>query len=211
MPYELTKHEQRRFEDVVAGIEANGGLFRTNINGDLITDGAGQHIPLDFVVLPGRKYLVDRAGLIWRFRPEGLRTIGGPPRKNNAVEMWSGKWIRQSADDSPDGKERWIKRTIWRPVDRRIMAQMPSLTQIEYYQQYKGYKHPLDPPDEPTEIQIKALEATAGAKAGDIMGMMQRELSEEASKPGSLIDEQRAEEVIAEEMAVGAGRSNKRS
>ena len=140
--YELTAVEQRHYRDVLDGIDANGGLFQADRDGNIITDAVGNPVSLDYVVLRSRRFLVDKRGTVWRYFPEGspkdLSTPngGGPPWRNNRIEMWTGKWRKVT---SPDGNPTYAKVLTARPIDKRINGR-PEMSQIEWYLAHKGFK-----------------------------------------------------------------------
>jgi hypothetical protein len=160
--YELKPAEQRQYEEIVEGLELHGGLYRTDRDGNLIGDAAGNPIPADYVVLRSRRFLVDAHGVLWRFFPEGSRKSpdvpdgGGAPWRNNRVEMWTGRWRKVTGG----GETTWAKVLSPRPIDKRINGH-PGMSQIDWYRTRKGYKHPLEAPHEPSACDLAALAAPA--------------------------------------------------
>lgn len=148
--YELTDAEQRHYDEIVAGLTAHGGLYRTDRDGEVVLDAAGNPAPVDYVVLRGRRYIVDGQGVLWRFFPEGSPKNpaapdgGGSPWRSNRVEMWTGRW-REVVD--ADGTVARKKVLTARPLDKRINGH-PGMSQIDWYRTRKKYRHPLDPPHE---------------------------------------------------------------
>lgn len=164
--YDLKPSEQHQHEEILDGIELHGGLYRTDRDGHLVTDAAGNPVPADYVVLRSRRFLVDAHSVLWRFFPEGspknpdAPDRGGAPWRSNRVEMWTGRWREVSG---PDGSTTYAKVLSPRPIDKRINGH-PGMSQIDWYRSRKGYKHPLDEPHAPSEADLGAATGVAAAE-----------------------------------------------
>jgi hypothetical protein len=177
--YALAPSEQRQVDEIKEQIAANGGLYLTDRDGNLVPDGTGNPIPVDHVILRTRRFLVDARGVVWRFFPEGakkdptLADGGGAPWRNNRVEMWTGQWRKVAG---PDGETQYAKVLNARPIDKRINGH-PGMTQIEWYRTVKGYKHPFDPPHAPTAEQMADLERGRAGASTQVRARMSAELT----------------------------------
>ena len=164
--YDLNTTEARQYQEIKDGLQSTGGrLCQLNRDGDPELDGNGNPIPVDYVVLRGRRHLVDRSMRVWQYHPEGSskspQSVGpaGAPYRSNRVDMWSGQWVT-------DGQQ-WIKHIIAVPIDKRINGH-PGMTQIDWYMTNKGYKHPLDDPHQPDGRTIAAIEGRRVATAAEV-------------------------------------------
>ena len=177
--YPLSPGEQKQYDLIKDQIATDAALYQTDADGNPILDGTGSPSPVDYVVLRTRRFLVDAAGLLWRFLPEGTKKNpdapdgGGAPWRNNRVEMWTGKWRKVIG---PDGEVTYAKVLTARPIDKRINGH-PGMPQITWYRNMKGYKHPFDPPHAPTTHEIKALEGQRVSTAVAVYARMDAELA----------------------------------
>jgi len=184
--YDLKPSEQQEYQQIVDSIDLHGGLYRTDRDGHLITDAGGNPVPADYVVLRSRRFLVDAHGVLWRFFAEGssknpdAADRGGAPWRNNRVEMWTGRWRTITGGD---GATTYAKVLSPRPIDKRINGH-PGMSQIDWYRTVKGYKHPLDPPREPSAEDIAAMTGGRSATEAPIRARMQAELDKGADDAG---------------------------
>ncbi len=151
--YELTGPDQREHRAILDRIETDGGLFGTDATGALLLDGAGSPAPLDYVILRSRKWLVDARGVLWRLFAEGTPKHAdgrGAPWRNSRIEMWTGRWRKVAG---PDGQTTYAKQLVARPIDKRINGH-PGMSNIDWYLNVKGYKHPFDGPDTPPDSSV---------------------------------------------------------
>ena len=176
---EMTDSQRREVDEILDRIAADGALYQTDRDGNLLLDAAGNPSPIEYVVCRSRRHLVDSEGTVWRFFAEGTKKNpdapdgGGAPWRNNRIEMWTGRWRRAVG---ADGKVTHCKALAARPIDKRINGR-PGMSQIEWYRSVKGYKHPNDPPYAPTGDQIGAMEHKRSAVAAEISARMDAELS----------------------------------
>lgn len=181
--YELTRSEQQQYNEIIDRIQTDGGLFRTDADGLLITDSGGNAVPLDHIILRGRRFLVDHRGRLWRFFAEGspkdpqAPDKGGAPWRNNRVEMWNGRWRKVTG---ADGKTTYAKVLTARPIDKRINGR-PEMSQIDWYIESKGHKHPHDEPNAPSEFERKQLDGQ-GSTSRDAVFAKKAADSEEVSE-----------------------------
>ena len=116
---------------------------------------------------------------MWRFFAEGTKKNpdspdgGGAPWRNNRIEMWTGRWRRVIGSN---GEPDYVKTLAARPIDKRINGH-PGMSQIDWYRNVKGYKHPNDPPNTPTGDQVLAMEHKRSAVADEVGVRMDAELS----------------------------------
>jgi hypothetical protein len=112
---------------------------------------------------------------VWRYAPAGSIKIAdgssGSPRRNNAVEMWTGRWRKVKA---ADGTETYAKCLIWAPLDTHINGR-PGISKFAWYQSVKGFHHPLDDPQTATAEDIAAVANRARRAAGAVQARMERE------------------------------------
>ena len=154
----LTEAERRDVQDICDGIARDGALYAVDRDGNPVRDATGRLVPRDWQVVRGRRFLVDSSGALWRFFPRGgpkdrrNPAAGGPPRRFNGVEMWTGKW--RPCVDPATGDPTYAKRTMIVPIDPNVNAH-PHVSHIEWYRAEKGFKHPFDPPDCPSELEIR--------------------------------------------------------
>ncbi len=157
----LTDAERRDVQEICDRIARDGALCAVDGDGSPVLDAAGRPVPRDWQTVRGRRFLVDSSGTIWRFLPRGgpkdrrNPAAGGPPRRFNGVEMWTGKW--RPCVDPASGKGTYAKRTMVVPIDPNINAH-PHISNIEWYRTEKGFKHPFDPPDCPTEMETRGMD-----------------------------------------------------
>lgn len=171
--YELTQREQGRANELLAQIQADGGLFAYDrATNEIKLDQKGQPVPVQLEPLHGRRrgpwHAMDGNGLIWRYAPRGSQKMphradgGGAPWRNNMVEMWGGGWRKVYATkppvgQAPTGPFRYAKATIWCPISPGV-NEHPNTTHMDWYQIEKGFKHPLAPPHEPDKTQAAIME-----------------------------------------------------
>jgi len=186
--YELTGREQAHRDDILGRLEADKDLFLYDrITDEYKTDGEGHRIKLGFEVVLGKRFCVDHHGATWRFAAEGaLKELKGAPRRNNAVEMWTGHWRKVNVD----GKPGYIKNLVWAPCNLGV-NQRPGTTHIDYYRNKKGYKHPLEKPHAPTEDQLSEM----GAREVEMRGAIHAKTQELAAEHG--IDASKLQEADA--------------
>jgi len=145
--YDLNDSETRQVQEILSDMSMRGGQ---------LTNQAGR--PIAYRVLRGRRWLVCEKGLVWRYAPEGSPQVpgtrGGPCRRNSAVEMWTGRWRKIQ---QPGGKVGYAKQTVWVPLDDHVNGHA-GITKLGWYRSEKGFLHPLDKPDDPTDQEIAALE-----------------------------------------------------
>jgi len=153
--FEMTEHERRQVQEILADMQRRGGK---------LTDSAGK--PVEYRVLGGRRFLVCEQGRVWRYAPSGSPCEpgrrGGSLRRNDAVEMWTGKW-RRLAD--ADGRSHHDKCLVWVALDANINGR-PGIAKIAWYLAEKGFRHPLEGPGEPSDGELAAL-AGRQAEAAD--------------------------------------------
>lgn len=157
--YDLNDVEQKHFQSVQDGMVANSGkLYQADRFGDLV-QGPGGPVAIEYEVLRGRQFCVDNHGVLWRYAGLGASKMpgssgGGAKRRNPAIEMWTGNWRKVKG---PDGKPTYAKCTIWCSVDITV-NNFPGVSHIDWYQNSKGFKHPLSEPHAPSASQIRAME-----------------------------------------------------
>ncbi|NLF32097.1 MAG: hypothetical protein GX591_14575 [Planctomycetes bacterium] len=157
--YDLTPDEAAEVRTIQDALAQRGRLYRTDRDGRPVMDAAGLPVPVDFLVLRSRRFLVDADGTVWRFFGEGSDKHpdspdrGGAPWRSNRVEMWTGRW---RAVRGGDGQTTWAKVLVARPVDKRINGH-PGMPQIAWYRTVKGYRHPHEGPDQPPSDPIERL------------------------------------------------------
>lgn len=156
----LTDPERRDVQEIQDRIRRDGRLYAVDSDGNCIRDAAGQPVARDYQAVRGKRFVVDLHAVVWRFFPRGGPkdrrdpTGGGPPRRYNGVEMWTGKW--RSCIDPLTGQPTYAKRTVIVPVDPNINGH-PRISNIDWYRTEKGFRHPFDPPDCPSEREIQAM------------------------------------------------------
>ncbi|NQU75026.1 MAG: hypothetical protein HQ546_01785 [Planctomycetes bacterium] len=188
--YDLTPAEQRQFDEIKDQIAAHGTLCQTDRDGNLVLDRTGSPVPIESVILRSRRFLVDNHCVLWRYFQEGTKKDpnatdgGGAPWRNNRVEMWTGKWRRVIG---PDGEATYAKVLTARPIDKRINGH-PGMSQMDWYRNVKGYKHPFDPLHAPSANEIKALEGQRAVAAAEVYARMDTEFA----KAGISTDEDSA-------------------
>lgn len=167
--YDLTEDERSEVRQVLAEMALRGGR---------LADAHGRPIP--HRILRGRRFMVCPKGLVWRYAPEGSAQPGqdprglspsGSPRRNSAVEMWTGKWRRAL---TPDGRATHAKCLIWVPLDEHINGRQ-NIPKLGWYRSEKGFRHPLEAPHEPSEEQVAALESRRAMLRNDISARMRQE------------------------------------
>ena len=157
----ITDAERRHVQAVRERIARDGGLYAVDRDGVALRDAAGQPVARDYDVIAGRRFLIDAGGTVWRFFPRGGPKdrrnpgAGGPPRRYNGVEMWTGKW--RPCIDPRTGKPTYAKRTMLVPVEPNVNAH-PRISNIEWYRTEKGFRHPFDLPDRPSDLEIRAMD-----------------------------------------------------
>lgn len=185
-PYldQMTQPERRHGEDVLSRLAADGALYRVDRFGEHLRDGAHQLIPADYEVVRGRRWCVDKHGVVWRFAAEGSAKLpgdphgGGAPRRNDAVEMWGGHWRRDAAG-------RFVKSLLWAPVGAGV-NEHPGVATIDWYQQAKGFRHPNDGPNVPTDYDLRLLRRRSDDADAAISAQMSR-LSAEGVEAAELL------------------------
>jgi len=170
--YDLTDSEKLQVQEILAEITLRGGR---------LTDAGGR--PVAYRILRGRRFLVCDRGLVWRFAPEGSPQVPGQAvgvvRRNNAVEMWTGKWRKVKA---ADGRDTYAKCLVWVPLDDNINGH-PGISKLGWYRSEKGFKHPLEAPHSPTPEEVGVLEGRAAAMSGAVYARRQAEgLSDSETK-----------------------------
>ena len=162
--YDLSDSERLEVQQILAEMSLRGGRM---------ADSHGR--PLAYQVLQMRRFLVCDKGLVWRYAPAGSpQTPGqatGVPRRNSAVEMWTGKWRKVV---TPDGEGRYAKCLIWVPLDENINGH-PGISKLGWYRSEKGFKHPLDHPHSPTDEEAATIEGRARTATGAVYARMQAE------------------------------------
>ena len=157
----LTETERREIQEIQDRIRQDGRLYAVDAAGNSLRDAAGQPITRDYQVVRGKRFMVDAHGILWRFFPRGGPkdrrdpTGGGPPRRYSGAEMWTGKW--RPCIDPRTGRPTYAKRTVIVPIDPNVNAH-PRISNVDWYRTEKGYKHPFDPPDCPSELEIRAMD-----------------------------------------------------
>jgi len=145
--YDLNGSEIQQVQEILAEMSLRGGR---------LTDAAGR--PIAYRVLRGRRWMVCDKHLVWRYAPEGSPQVpharGGPCRRNSAVEMWTGRWRKVLG---ADGKPTYAKQIVWVPLDDHVNGH-PGISKLGWYRSEKGFSHPFDQPDAPTDEQIGQLE-----------------------------------------------------
>jgi len=167
--YDLNEFEQKELALAKEQLATHRTLVRADVFGQPVADQNGELIREPHRVTRSRRYLIDAKGRAWRYAARGAQKETDPgaaigvPRRNNAVEMWSGKWV-QTGDGS------WIPRLIWVPIDKHISGHAAAkMGPIEWYTTAKGYRHPLDAPAAPPQRMQKVLAANAEADATHVM------------------------------------------
>ncbi len=162
--YDLTDSERLEVREILADMSLRGGRL-TGPNGR----------PVAFRILRGRRFLLCDKGLVWRFAPAGAPQIpgqaAGVPRRNNAVEMWTGRWRKTR---TPEGEHTYAKSLVWVPVDDHINGHV-GISKLGWYQSEKGFKHPFAEPHAPTAEEIAALDGHAKATSGAVYARMEAE------------------------------------
>lgn len=142
--YDLKTHEQAHVSEILANFEAAGERLQDD-----------QSTPLASIIVRGRRFLVCDKGKVWRYvyvgAPKGAK---GMPWRSDCIEMWTGRW--QKTQDK-DGKDRYSKCLIWAPISDTTNAH-DATSHIDWYTNRKGYKHPHDPPHNPTSREIAKME-----------------------------------------------------
>jgi len=157
----LTETERRDILEIQDRIAREGALHAVDRDGSPVRDAAGRLVPRDWQVVRGRRFLVDSSGVLWRFFPRGgpkdrrNPASGGPPRRFSGVEMWTGKW--RPCVDPATGEATYAKRTMVVPLEPNVNAH-PRVSHINWYRTEKGFKHPFDPPDRPSELEMRAMD-----------------------------------------------------
>ncbi len=157
--YDLTDAELREARDALSDLKLRGGLI----------DAAGQ--TADYRILQGKRFLVCRRGMVWRYLPAGAPDGAGPTaprRRHSAVEMWTGRWHDTIG---PDGRVAYRKTLVWVPLDDHINGH-PGTPQMSWYASTKGYCHPHSAPSEPTAEDIEAIESRRARAVGIVRQRM---------------------------------------
>ena len=170
--YALTDGEQRHYEMLVEKQAENGGtLYVLDGFGELEKDNKGNLKPREVIILKGgkqfKRHLVDTEGVVWRALPAGepkQGPQGGTPWRATHVEIWTGRWRKVTL---PDGNPGYAKCTIAVSTDPRVNGHQ-GMTNIQWYQMRKGFKHPLAKPDNPSAGQIDAMGGEKAVLAGAI-------------------------------------------
>jgi hypothetical protein len=175
--YELNEREQRAL-DTVNAVSQQYGLCAVNFqDAEPKWDKSGGIVPVDHIILPGRRWLVDGDGTVWKYLPEGSAKDpagtggGGAPRRNNAVEMWNGKWRKV---ELPDGTASYAKCILNFCVDKRVSG-APGISNIQRALTVKGYKHPHAKPDAPSAIQIKVIDRKKAVMHDMVLAKLEKE------------------------------------
>ncbi len=211
--YELTEPERGQHEEITARITTHGGLYHVDRDDNLLLDGAGNPVLLDYVVLRSRRFLVDPGGVLWRFFAEGSAKDpgapggGGAPWRNNRVEMWTGRW---RAVVGPDGAVGYAKQLTARPIDKRINGH-PGMSNIDWYRNVKGYKHPFDAPHAPSEQDIRLLRRRRDVTTGEVRARMDGELAKAGLAAAPASGAAPAGEVVGGPAAPSAAKTKRRT
>ena len=73
------------------------------------------------------------------------------------MEMWTGKWRKAK---TPDGKETYAKNIINVPLEKNVGGH-GGVNILDWWQTAKGFKHPYDPPEHPSDVEVRTLERKA--------------------------------------------------
>lgn len=180
--YELRSDEIAEVEAVRQHIADFGSPVQTSPGTTSpLYDSKGEVTPMMLFVLRSRRYAVDKRGLVWRFAPEGSPKVldrKSTPRRNNCIEMWTGRWRACTVD----GKETYRKIMRMRPIDARINGLLIK-DPIIHYMEAKGYKHPFDEPHEPTEKQIREMKGIREVSRTEVLARTEKELTKAATTP----------------------------
>ena len=152
----MNERERNNAMEILDRFGQDGGLYQFNRATDehVLTDG--NLIPEDYVTVRGGRFLVDHHGMVWKFYGIGsgkaphLQDGGGAPRRAPKAEMWTGKWAK-------DGAGKWFKPTIPVSLEANVNAH-PGMTNIDWYVNVKGFKHPFDDPQQPSDFQMRVAE-----------------------------------------------------
>jgi len=186
--YEFTTIEQQYIDQILGSIQQHGGLFKRDREGGLMLEDS-QPFPLPFEVVYGKRYCVDPQGRIWRFAPKGSKKRpdmphgGGPPRRLDVIEMWTGHWRKML--NPATGEPSYAKNLIWCSVTAGV-NEHPNITHIDWYTTSKGFKHPYDPPHAPTKAQLGVLERKAAETDLIIFAKIGEEAKAEGWDPGKI-------------------------
>jgi len=176
--FPLSAMELQDAQGVIARIAADGRLYAWSWrDNDYVYDKGRRQIPVDHVILRGRRYIVDKAGRVWRFLDEDSRKFadghgGGTPLRTRCVEMWTGHWRKAK---KANGEIGYAKQLILAPISVTTNAK-PGISHLDYYMGTKGFKHPHEPPDAPSELDIKNMNGVA-AEIAPIVWAKSRELA----------------------------------
>jgi len=184
-----TDAERRHAQELADNIQAYGGLVAMDPDGNPKMDARRQMVTLEYAPIRGLRFCIDPQARIWRFVRQGMARnplnpqMGGVPRRNNAVEMWTGRWYKRM-EEKPDGSRAigYAKATHWVVLDRQVNRPRENLSAIDHYLNDKGYKHPLDPPDRPSKRELAVLERKATMTAAIVWAKMEEVAAEPTAR-----------------------------
>jgi len=131
----------------------------------------GQTVPVDHVVVRGNRFLLDKHGTVWRYKPRGALFVDGDPGqgvlRHNTVEMAKG-WVHAVG---PDGLPTYKKKLSFRPISPGV-NEHPRISTIDWYMQTKGWTHPHSPPHAPTQREIDILDRVRAQTVSAIYAKM---------------------------------------
>ena len=166
--YDLTQLERDEVSRILTRWESSR---KRHINNE------GQPVP--FVLLSTGRFLVDTLGYVYlhaaRGTPKQFDAKGKPqgaPRRNNVVEMWTGHW--RKTKDPTTGETVYAKCLAWAAVDQHINAH-PGMPNIGWYRNSKGWRHPHEPPDRPTQDEVDEMEDQLEREERMIAARMEQE------------------------------------
>lgn len=178
---EMNEREKADVDEILARFSSDGQLLAFNRVRDEYAMDGNQRVPIDYQVVRGNRFLVDKHGTVWRYFPEGSPKapnqpgVGGPPWRFNAVEMWKAMWRKVKTKVDGEDVFRYAKSLAIVPIDKRINGQ-PNMAQIDWYLYQKGYKHPFSPPHAPTDMQMRVLERNRAVVTPAVFAKLEKEL-----------------------------------
>ena len=150
--YDLMPSERQQVQEIRDQLNIDRGAMTGR-------NSKGQPMSVFWKPLKTGRFLVDRLGKLWRFKPVGSPMDSRRPEQGGttvykAVEMWTGNW---RTCIGPDGKPAFAKSTLWASLEHNTNVP-PRNSPIEWYQANRGWKHPLDEPHWPTPFQQSVLD-----------------------------------------------------
>jgi len=165
---QMSERELQDAKDILDRMARDGGLYHFDrVRDEYVADGNGTRQALDYTAVRGGRFIVDRHGVCWRYHPRGevMRLSDGTPitRKQTSVEMWTGQWTRLATGSNEKGEQTYevIKSTVMIPLE--ATSGKPNMSKIDWAKSKKGFRHPYDSPNAPSNTQMSVIARKAGA------------------------------------------------